>query len=307
MPLKKTFVAIVLISIISTVIFSIFYRENTNGKIVTPLGKKPTFTEIIARTLTPKPKLAALIEEELAGKTGTYAVVVKNLKTGEAFSINENYQFIAASLYKLWVMGQAYEEINNGNLNESDSVSLSRGEIEAIQGFRQEDVRNNTYYSVADAIQNMITVSDNDSAITLYTHMGTDKITGFLKKYNFANSVFETPPKTTAKDITDYFNLLYNGRIVNRDYSIKMLQILIQQKLNDRIPKYLPQEIKIAHKTGELDTFKHDAGIINGPNGDYILVVLTDTPDPQSAAENIAVLSQKIYDYFSNQRSTINN
>lgn len=295
---KKTFVAIALISIISTVIFSIFFREDTNGKIVSPLGKKPTFTEIIARTLTPKPKLAKLVEEELAGKTGTYAVAVKNLKTGESFYINENYQFTAASLYKLWVMGQAYEEINEGNLKESDSVSLSRGEIEEIQGFWQEGVGNNVYYSVADAIENMIIVSDNDSAITLYTHIGTDKITGFLKKYNFENSIFETPPKTTAQDIADYLDLLYNGRIVNRDYSIKMLEILIGQRLNDRIPKYLPQDVKIAHKTGELDTFKHDAGIINGPSGDYILVVLTDTPNPQEAAENIAALSQKIYDYF---------
>lgn len=301
MSFRKTFVAIVLISILATAVFTIFFREDTNGKIVSPLGRKPSFTEIIARTLTPKPKLAKLVEEELAGKVGTYAVAVKNLKTGESFYVNKNYQFTAASLYKLWVMGQTYEEINEGNLKESDSVSLSRGEIEEIQGFWQEGVNNNAYYSVSDAINNMIIVSDNDSAITLYTHMGTDKITDFLKKYNFTNSMFETSPKTTAKDIADYFELLYNGRIVNRNFSIKMLEILVGQRLNDRIPKYLPKEVKIAHKTGELDTFKHDAGIVNGPNGDYILVVLTDTPNPQEAAENIAVLSQKIYDYFARQ------
>lgn len=245
------------------------------------------------------PKLAKLVEEELAGKDGTYAVAVKNLKTGESFYINENYQFTAASLYKLWVMGQAYEEINEGNLKESDSVSLSRGEIEEIQGFWQEDVRSNTYYSVADAIENMITVSDNDSAITLYTHMGTDQISEFLNRYGFANSLFESPPRTTAKDIGDYFEKLYNGRIVNRDYSIKMLQILVNQKLNDRIPKYLPQDLKIAHKTGELDTFKHDAGIVELKDNDYIIVVMTETPDPQNAAEVTALISKDVFDYFS--------
>lgn len=214
--------------------------------------------------------------------------------------MNENHLFTAASLYKLWVMAQAYEEINNGTLREADNVSLTRGEIEEIQGYWQEGVSEDAYYSVSDAIEQMIIVSDNDSAITLYSHIGTDKISEFLNRYGFSNSTFVSPPQTTAKDIFDFYEKLYQGQIVNRNYSIKMLEVLTRQRLNDRIPKYLPQDIKVAHKTGELDTFKHDAGIVNAQDSDYVLVVLTDTPNPQEAAQNIALLSQKIYDYFSN-------
>lgn len=293
-----------LVAVIFVIIFAIFWiipkiiTKDSSKELVSPLGKQITFTERIVKTFTPKPKLAKLIEEELDGKVGLYSVAVKNLKTGESFLINENQQFTAASLYKLWVMAVAFEGINKGTLKESDSVSLSRGEVEEIQGYWQDGVKKDTYYSVSEAIENMITVSDNDSAITLYTHIGADRISEFLYRHGFVKSTFEFPPRTTAKDIADYFESLYKGGIANRTYSEKMLEILFEQKLNDRIPKYLPENVKVAHKTGELDTFKHDAGIINTPNGDYILVVLTDTPDPEAAAENIAVLSKKMYDYF---------
>ena len=77
-----------------------------------------------------------------------------------------------------------------------------------------------------------------------------------------------------------------------------MIELLKKQQLNDRIPKYLPSGTFVAHKTGELGYYKHDAGIVFSEQDNYILVVLSKTDSPSSGAEEIAKLSKAVYDYF---------
>lgn len=278
-------------------------ENNLNQQTISPIGKEPTFTQKVTEVFIPKSQLVKAIEQRLKEEEGTYALVIKNLKTDETYTLNENQEFTAASLYKLWVMATAYDRINQGAMTQGDDVSLSREEIENIQGFYQEGITEGVSLNVADAIESMITVSDNDAAITLYEHMGHEEVEKFLQNNGFNSSSFVSPPKTTARDIADFYEKLYKGQVVNREYSQKMLDVLFRQRLNDRLPKYLPNWTRVAHKTGELDTFKHDAGIVESANGDYLIVILTDTPDPENAAEVTAQISKDVYTYFS-QKST---
>ena len=77
-----------------------------------------------------------------------------------------------------------------------------------------------------------------------------------------------------------------------------MLDVLKRVKRVDKLPKYLPEAALIAHKTGELDYFTHDGGIVYGPKGPYIIVVLTETKSPPDAQETIANISKAVYNYF---------
>ena len=49
------------------------------------------------------------------------------------------------------------------------------------------------------------------------------------------------------------------------------MELLLGQQVNDRIPWFLPDEVPIAHKTGGLDRFAHDAGIVFAPGGPYLI------------------------------------
>jgi beta-lactamase class A len=56
----------------------------------------------------------------------------------------------------------------------------------------------------------------------------------------------------------------------------------------------------VAHKSGQLPSLRHDAGIVYGPRGPYLLVVLTDDLADQDDAEAfLARLSRDVYGYFS--------
>jgi len=72
-------------------------------------------------------------------------------------------------------------------------------------------------------------------------------------------------------------------------------------RMNDRIPKYLPVEIAVAHKTGLEKEVCHDAGIVFTKSGDYIICVLTKhiNPDSRLSKEFIAKISLDVYKYFS--------
>ena len=88
---------------------------------------------------------------------------------------------------------------------------------------------------------------------------------------------------------------IYKNTAVSPSASKEMLELLLAQQFNDRIPKYLPSVTRVGHKTGEIENFRHDAGIVIGQRGQYIFVFLSQTQNPTEAAETIATLSYEIY------------
>ena len=105
---------------------------------------------------------------------------------------------------------------------------------------------------------------------------------------------------TTAYDQMLIFSEMANGKIVSQESSDAMISILIDQKFNDKIPAKLPNNVKVAHKTGWITGVNHDAGIVLLPDGrKYVLVLLSkDLEDDQAAVQSMAKVSRMIYQYF---------
>lgn len=220
--------------------------------------------------------LSQVVQNVIKDSNGEYAVVVKNLKTNESYSYNEHISFDSGSLYKLWVMAEAFKQIQNESLSEA---------------------------SVADDLDQMITISDNSSALFLTDEVTPIKVEDFLKENAFKESTIgmgDDMPKTTAFDVASFFEKLYKGKLADKQNTNEMLNLLKNQQINNKLPKYLPKGTIIAHKTGELDNFSHDAGIVYSERGDYVIVVLSKSDNLQEAEDRIAKISQAIYGYFTN-------
>jgi beta-lactamase class A len=80
---------------------------------------------------------------------------------------------------------------------------------------------------------------------------------------------------TTAADMAELLVQLLNGDVVSAAASAQMLELLARQQINNRLPAYLPQGTRVAHKTGNLDGLVHDVGVIWTPAGPYVVAVLT--------------------------------
>lgn len=254
-----------------------------------------------------RPTLKKAIEQAMNGRKGEYAIVIKHFKTGEAYEVNEHKLFNTASLYKLWVMAEAFAQIKEGTIKEDDMLS---GDIATLnEEFSIDtdgaDLREGRIeMTVSQALHQMITISHNYAALLLSEKLKNSHTAQFLtaNKFNESNLGSDGAPKSTASDSALFFEKLYRGELVDRKSSQKMLDILKKQKFNDGLPKYLPKNVAIAHKTGEIDWFKHDAGIVFTKKGDYIIVVLSESDFPPGAQERIALLSKTVYEYFNRDR-----
>lgn len=274
-------------------------------------GSKNTKVTAVNIAITPTPTsiqtsslIGKIIQEELKDTKGSYGVVVKNLKTGEVFSQNEHLQFESGSLYKLWLMGLIFEKIKNKDLGEDDileeEVSVLNKEF-GIDPENAEKTEGTVSYSIYDLTSRMITISDNYAALLLTKTVKRSAISDYIKRQGFRETKVgtnEIPPVTTPSDVALFFEKLYNFKLTTREYSHKMLTLLKQQRLNDKIPKLLPEGTEIAHKTGELDYYTHDGGIVYSPKGDFIIVILTKSDFPAVANERISSISKAVFDYL---------
>jgi len=271
--------------------------------VVSPISQTAVLGEDVANN-----RLNANLENYIAKipslDTKNFGVAAISLETGEEAFINPNMSFPAASLYKLWVMAVVFEQIEKGQF--SLKTNLSKNVTDLNQEFNlDKDVAEKTSgvvsETVEEALNQMITISDNYSALLLVDQIGVNSIQKFLTNNGLTSSHVSQNgklPETTAYDTALFFYKLYNGEFGNSVTTTNMITLLGKQALNEKLPKYLPESLIIAHKTGEIDEYSHDAGIIYTPDTRYILVVLTKSSDTDAAKEDIAEISKNIYEYF---------
>jgi beta-lactamase class A len=304
-------------------LITIFFLSKTYTKPASEyvLGKEdaPPAEEITSYPTLPPPSpsptvassstaLEQVVQSALIGTKGSYGIVVKNLKTNESYSLNEHLKYKSASLYKLWIMAETFEQIKNGTLKENDILSEKVKTLNHEFNITSESAHPSEEIitlSVKDALAKMITISDNYAAFLLSARIRLSKVASFLKQNGFNESSVGTSgdtPMTTAYDTAAFFEKLYSGQLVDEEYSNKMLQLLKAQRLNDKIPKSIPDNISIAHKTGELDEYTHDGGIVYLENNEYIIVVLSRSDDPDLAKNRISNVSESVYNYFVNNQ-----
>jgi beta-lactamase class A len=310
-PAKYKFVHVALLIFIFLFTINVFaniffYPDIAKGSLfVSPLA-----LNIIQKTISlinsyeNSKGLENIVNNVLGNDSNNFAVVIKNLKTGERYYLNENKIYDTASLYKLWVMAVVFQKINDGSLNGDDMLSSNINQLNTdfnISSDSAELTDGAITLSIKRALEKMITFSDNYSAYLLTEKVNLNNVSEFLDNNDFNNSKVGTAannPKTSAKDMASFFDKLYHDKLGDLASSNDMLNLLKRQQLNGKLPKYIPENVIIAHKTGELGYISHDAGIVYASKGDYIIVILSQTNNPLGANEKIADISKKVYDYF---------
>jgi beta-lactamase class A len=79
-----------------------------------------------------------------------------------------------------------------------------------------------------------------------------------------------------------------------------MIDILKGQDFNDLIPKYFPDNVKVAHKTGSITGVHHDSGIVYLADGrSFVLVILSkNLTDFKKETDAMAKISKETLDYM---------
>lgn len=255
--------------------------------------------------VAPSSALEQVVEDALNGTKGLYGIAIRNIKTGESYYKNEHQKFQSASLYKVWIMAVVYKQIAEGKLSLDDTLSGDIADLNRrfdIATESAELTEGSVTFTVSNALEEMITNSHNYAALLLTAKVGLSNVANFLEANGLHDSNIGQPPLTTPSDMAIFFEKLYRGELNDAPHSIEMIQLLKRQNLNNIIPKYLPEEIEIAHKTGQIYSVAHDAGIIFSIKGDYIFVGMSDSNFYPDAEDRIARVSESVYNYFQQTR-----
>jgi len=231
-----------------------------------------------------KGTLQSLLDSFAAPDRDMWGIVVKNLQTGETASINADRQITSASLYKLFVAQGVYKAVDTASLSYSQNAGSGTG------------------FNVQACLNRMITFSDNDCGRALGTLVGWDALNPGLAAAGFTGTDMSNPvQQTSAHDVGLLLDRLYSGTLASPNSSAQFLGLLKAQQVNNRLPVGLPAGTVIAHKTGDLDGYVHDAGIVYGPKSNYLVVVTSGSwSGPGDAPARIADLSARLYNYFQN-------
>ena len=248
---------------------------------------------------TLEPKLTEMLESY----PGEWSAYVKNLDSGEEILIN-NQSMYSASLIKAFVLADSYNEMENVMANEGQKLKKEADSPE-VKG------------KVDALLYNMITVSDNESfneLVRLQSEKndfkeGAEKINEYLKEEGYGDTSVQhtlapsASPSTglggrnttSVKDCGMLLEQIYKGECVSKEDSEEMLNILLQQEVDWKIPSGLSSDIKVANKTGETDTSQHDIAIVYGEKTTYIFCVMSQNCPESTAIHNIRDLSRVVY------------
>ena len=304
MKAKKIFLSIFIgLSLICGSYFSYQYytdlKETKRQQVF--LEKSKTAWQVLRQKLT----------NEISQFKGETGIVVKDLETGWELSYGKNQLFPSASLVKIPLMAACFLAADQGRIKLDRNIALKS--VDKLTGSGVlKDMPAGTTFSVERLTGLMIYDSDNTATNIVTNLLGIDYLNNTFKAFGLKDTELSRKIAdyrlrdkgienyTTAEDMALLLEKIYRGTLGNKYVSDQCISMLKLTRMNDRIPKYLPVEITIAHKTGLENGVCHDAGIVFTLKGNFIIVVLTKHTNSSSVSskEFIAKVAERVYKYF---------
>jgi beta-lactamase class A len=252
------------------------------------------------------------------------AVALRDLETGIELHYRADRWFHAASTIKVPILLGVFAAIDRGDLLPHSRVHVRNRFLSVVENipFRVESGRdaNSAVHNaigkmmrVDELAYHMITTSSNLATNLLLGVIGPESVNDTLKELGLEEGIelkrgvedelaFEKGINNmvTADGLLRILVKLAEGKAFSPALSRRMMDILHGQEFNQGIPARLPKGTRVAHKTGEISTVAHDAGVVYLPKRKpYVLVVLTEwDPEGSGRSRTIATISHTIYEYL---------
>ncbi|MBQ6346880.1 MAG: serine hydrolase [Clostridia bacterium] len=187
---------------------------------------------------------------------------------------NPDLPLVAASVIKIPIMVTAFRDIAAGELDENEIVTIKREDKMPSCGALTY-MHDGLEVTLSDLITLMIILSDNTATNLLIDRLTPDHVNRTMEDLNIPGialrrRLFEPELSArgiqntvTARGIGTLLERMATGTLLGKDVDERMIDILLNQRLNGKLPFYLHGKgIRCAHKTGEDDDITHDVGII---------------------------------------------
>lgn len=255
-------------------------------------------------------------------KTVALGLAVHDYETGFEFQLNGERRFHAASTMKVAVLLALFRAVDQGEVVLDDPLHVRNYFRSAIDRSPFHLDRNSDGYpelyklvgrtaKLRDLAEVMITSSSNLATNLLVDFLTVEYTREVLRQANVRGVEIKRGVddqkahgaglnnETTAQGLLDLFATIRGGEFLTDKSREGAIAIMLRQRFDSMIPAQLPKHAIVAHKTGEISTACHDAGIVYVPERQpYVLAILTEiAPDADTRRDTVAKISKIIFDH----------
>jgi beta-lactamase class A len=273
--------------------------------------------------------LPARLDPLAEAHEGKAAIAVKNLETGESYYRNADEVMPTASLIKIAVLIDLYQQAQEGKLKLRDRVTLRAADKVPGSGILTEHFSDGAEFSLRDAARLMIAFSDNTATNLVLDRVGIKSVNERMKEWGFSEtrlnakvyrgSTTSVDParsrryglgSTTAREMIGLLEQLQTSDRLRPFYKQVVLNHLSKNADKDKFKRLLPADVVVLHKDGSTSDTRTDAGLIHTPSGIVAVCVLTTkNKDRRWRSDNAgnllcARVAKEVYDYFAAAESS---
>jgi beta-lactamase class A len=267
--------------------------------------------------------------EEIGEKAGArrIGVAYHDYASGTTWAHNADQWFHAASTMKVPVLVGVFAAVKAGEIELDARVHVRNRFFSVTDGtpYRIESSRdgNSAVHAqvgktmkVLDLARHMIVTSSNLATNLLVDLIGVERLQQTLEELGVGGIeirrgvedeqafVQGVNNRVTASGLVEVLRLIEEEKAISREASDRMLEILHAQEFRSGIPAGLPNDARVANKTGEISTVAHDTGLVYLADREpYALAILTEwEPEVSSGRKDtVAAISRAVYQHLTRE------
>ena len=255
--------------------------------------------------------------EGIAGRLdGVMGVAILDLMDGRILLRNADRIFPAASSIKIAILLELYRQDQ-----EEHAGAKGKAKLDDIYTFDPKDLVEDsqimagltagvTRVTNRDLAQFMVAVSDNAAANILIDRVGKDNVNATLRSLGLSKTMLRRKMMdiaaarrgdenvATPQEMVRLLEAIFKEKALNKQSTPEFIKQLSTKK-DSYIPRYLPENVQVANKPGELEAVRNDCGIVFASNHPFAVSVMTAYDRDEKAAERaISEVALEAYQYF---------
>jgi len=202
----------------------------------------------------------------------------------------------SASTIKVPIMLAALRQVEDGRLDLRDDVAIAAFEERVGGSGALSLLPSVRSLPLFEALRLMIALSDNDATNAVLDHAGllesgdVDRLLADVptrhtrlrrRMMDPAAAAAGGENETCPQDLVDLLVALREGRLLGPEQTMTALTVLRQQQLVAGLPAYLPADVLVGYKTGDLPGLRADLAVVErGDRWVAVAVVADGLADP---------------------------
>lgn len=255
------------------------------------------------------------VQSVVHGFEGDVGIYVRNLRTGQSAAIRADDIFPTASMIKVPIMCGIFTRIERGEFNYDQKLQFN-------ETLRYDDsligsLRDGAQMTLAEAVMQMVSLSDNTASLWLQQIAGNADINVWLDDNGFHETRVNSRVagreaaqkeygwgQTTPREMAELLVCIAHGKAVSPGASEEMFRVLSKSYWDKEALSQIPPDVHIAAKSGAVNASRSEVVLVSGPSGTYVFCIITkNQKDQRWEADNAGYvmarrLSRMLWEYF---------